>query len=191
MSKKEEILHKLTTKDRNYIKEKFREKDQKITELEAKLAESETDNKALICDYESRITKHQELMSWLEHDNEQLKHQLAESEKKYEDRKQFCINEIDSQMDLINNLLKENTELQQKLNEKEKEISVLISQLCLSQISQSIDQDKISFAVEQIEQLRHDIWTNQADDGYTDMQVDLYTLNDMIDVRIIQIKEGK
>ena len=53
------------------------------------------------------------------------------------------------------------------------------------------DQDKIDFAIEQLEQLRHDIWTNQADDGYTDMQVDLYVLNDVIDVRIMQIKEGK
>lgn len=38
MSKKEEILHKLRTEDRNYIKEKFKEKDQKIAELEHRLA---------------------------------------------------------------------------------------------------------------------------------------------------------
>ena len=52
--------------------------------LEAKLAESEADKKALISDYESRITKHQELMSWLEHNNEELKQQLAEKEKEIE-----------------------------------------------------------------------------------------------------------
>ena len=57
--------------------------------------------------------------------------------------------------------------------------------------TKNFNQDKISFAVEQLEQLRHDIWTNQADDDYTDMQVDLYELNDIIDVRIMQIKEGK
>lgn len=39
-------------------------------------AESEADKKVLICDYESRITKHQELMSWLEHNNDELKQQL-------------------------------------------------------------------------------------------------------------------
>lgn len=43
--------------------------------LKAKLAESEADKKALISDYESRITKHQELISWLEHNNEELKQQ--------------------------------------------------------------------------------------------------------------------
>ena len=38
MSKKEEILHKLNTEDRNYIKEKLKEKDQKIAELEHRLS---------------------------------------------------------------------------------------------------------------------------------------------------------
>lgn len=38
MSKKEEILHKLSTEDRNYIKEKFKEKDAKIKDLERRLA---------------------------------------------------------------------------------------------------------------------------------------------------------
>lgn len=38
MSKKEEILHKLSTEDRNYIKEKFKEKDQKIKALEHRLS---------------------------------------------------------------------------------------------------------------------------------------------------------
>ena len=58
------------------------EKDKKISDLEARLAESEADKKALISDYESRITKHQELMSWLEHDNGQLKQQLHDLPKK-------------------------------------------------------------------------------------------------------------
>ena len=52
----------------------------KISDLEAKLAESENEIKTLICDYESRITKNHELMSWLEHKNEELKQQLAEKE---------------------------------------------------------------------------------------------------------------
>lgn len=38
MSKKEEILHKLNTEDRNYIKEKFKEKDAKIKDLKHRLS---------------------------------------------------------------------------------------------------------------------------------------------------------
>ena len=38
MSKKEEILHKLSTEDRNYIKEKFKEKDAKIKDLAHRLS---------------------------------------------------------------------------------------------------------------------------------------------------------
>ena len=41
MSKKEEILHKLSTEDRNYIKEKFKEKDANIKDLQSQLAEKE------------------------------------------------------------------------------------------------------------------------------------------------------
>ena len=37
MSKKEEILHKLNTEDRNYIKEKFKEKDEEIKILKKAL----------------------------------------------------------------------------------------------------------------------------------------------------------
>ena len=64
--------------------EVLNKQDKQIADLEVKLAESETDKKALISDYESRITKHQELMSWLEHNNEELKQQLAEKDKKIE-----------------------------------------------------------------------------------------------------------
>jgi len=38
VSKKEEILHKLNTEDRNYIKEKFKEKDAKIKDLKHRLS---------------------------------------------------------------------------------------------------------------------------------------------------------
>lgn len=99
-------------------------------------------------------------------------------------------------------LEKEFTDLEAKIAEKEKEIAYLTKQVKKfnneaqkyfedAYCNDFHNQDKISFAVEQLEQLRHDIWTNQQDDGYTDMQVDLYDLNDVIDVRIMQIKEGK
>ena len=51
-----------------------------------------------------------------------LEAKLAESEKRYEDRKQFCISETRSQMEIINNLLEENQQLKQQLAEKDREI---------------------------------------------------------------------
>ena len=51
-----------------------------------------------------------------------LEAKLAESEKRYEDRKQFCISEIRSQMNIINDLIEENDELEKQLAEKDKEI---------------------------------------------------------------------
>lgn len=41
MSKQEEILHKLTTEERNYIKNKMREKDNLIAKLEKALKEKD------------------------------------------------------------------------------------------------------------------------------------------------------
>ena len=49
-----------------------------------------------------------------------------------------------------------------QLQDKEKEISVLKSQLCLCQISQSIDQDKISFALEQLEKVKEFVKENES-----------------------------
>ena len=51
-------------------------------------------------------------------------------------------------------------------------------------IEKEINQDKISFAVEQLEQLKHDVWTDQQDDGWLDEQVDIYFLTETIDNQI-------
>ena len=115
----------------------------KISDLEAKLAESETDKKALISDYENRITKHQELMSWLEHNNEELKQQLAEKDAEirvvYSFRKQKCDN------------------LQNALAEKERQVKKLNLEAQKyfedAYCNDSIYQDKISFAVDILEEL--------------------------------------
>lgn len=112
----------------------YLEKDKQILNLQSKLAESETDNKALICDYESRITKHQELMSWLEHDNEQLKQQLEEKDKKalalfsalYDVLKEQDPENVSSRIDYltkqnngdISDFYKEHKVLKQQLDEK-------------------------------------------------------------------------
>ena len=131
-----------------------------------------------------------------------LEAKLAESEKNVEFYKERYSDATTSAYgaDLIakniqSRLEEEIRELKQQLAEKDKKQKrtnkvVKQFQQRLKYFSEQ-DQDKIEFAIEQLEQLRHDIWTNQADDGYTDMQVDLYDLNDTIDVRIIQIKEGK
>ena len=97
-----------------------------VANLEAKLAESETDKKALISDYESRITKHQELMSWLEHNNEELKQQLAEKERQLKLAEELLIKqekEYDEQ-------LEKQAKIHYKhLNEKDQRIAELEEQL--------------------------------------------------------------
>ena len=74
MSKKEEILHKLTTEDRNYIKEKFKEKDQQITDLEAKLPESNESHHKNIVELTKMATEKDRKI-------EELKQQLADKDK--------------------------------------------------------------------------------------------------------------
>lgn len=106
MSKKEEILHKLTTEDRNYIKEKFKEKDRQITDLETKLAENENElqkykieeladacadlgmpklSKAQLWksieDHHTRNMVIEKQLEIADKENNELKHQLEEKEK--------------------------------------------------------------------------------------------------------------
>ena len=72
MSKKAEILHKLSTDDRVYLSEKFKEKDAKIAELQDKLAKKDEE-----------ITKRLRLQDdeFLE-ERKQLKQQIADLEAK-------------------------------------------------------------------------------------------------------------
>lgn len=153
----------------------------KIASLEAKLAESERQYQEYRQTVEKDIEKEvdermRDTIKEFNLDIFQLEQQLADMTKKYE----LASLPMGGLVDTARNLEKQ-------LDEKHKEIKELTE---CNQCSQFFrNRDKISFAVEQLEQLRHDIWTNQADDGYTDMQVDLYDLNDTIDVRIMQIKE--
>ena len=76
-----------------------------------------------------------------------------------------------------------------QLQDKEKEISVLKSQLCLCQISQSIDQDKISFAVEQLTEIREyvkECWGLDELEGKVRLDI-----AKKIRLKIEQLKEGK
>ena len=95
----------------------------------------------------------------------------------------------------ITNLIEDNRASQEwykkQLAEKDEEIKKLEflqfeseeNKLILA-TSKRIKQDKISFALEQLEQLKHDIWTDQQDDGWLDEQVDIYFLTETIDNQI-------
>lgn len=136
-----------------------------IADLEAKLKESEKLGKRMYeqKEYAEKILR----MSTHEETKEicKLKQQLAETDKLMQEYLSKCLS------------------LEQQLAEKEKEVTKQMEDFekrC--QEYYKGDEIKYDFAIETLEKLRHDIWTNQSDDGYTDMQVDLYDLNDMIDV---------
>jgi uncharacterized protein YoxC len=82
---------------------------------------------------------------------------------------------------LINNLKEELKELKQQLAEVQNSCDYYMNRANDLLIK---NQDKISFAVEQLEQLKHDIWTDQQDDGWLDEQVDIYFLTETIDNQI-------
>ena len=166
------------------------EQQDKIADLEAKLAESE--KKLALCEelrdveeteYSEDISKTNSALfrkcqqtTRLIEENKQLKQQLAEKEKEIEKITKVVAYRDDMDRSTTINGVKFSDEQ-------------IITLQNIDYFADKHNQDKISFAVEQLEQLRHDIWTNQADDGYTDMQVDLYDLNDTIDVRIMELKE--
>ena len=129
-----------------------------VADLEAKLAESEADKKALISDYESRITKHQELMSWLEHNNEELKQQLAEKDK-----------ELSEYVKIVDDLHKQ-------LSDK--------CDFC----DKTKDQDKISFAIEQLEKVKENAWQSATD---ISCLLDYTELAKIIDNQIKELKGEK
>lgn len=55
---------------------------------------------------------------------------------------------------------------------------------CPLKTIQSVQNQK---AVEVLEKLKQDIWTDQSDDGYLDKQVDLYCLTEQIDQLISEL----
>lgn len=102
--------------------------------------------------------------------------QLADLEAKLAERKEFCISQTQSLLDINNALIEENNELKQQLAEKDKELKYKTAecekwkadyqncsrleksmskehQYCLDNWRAS-EQDKISFAVEQLEKVK-------------------------------------
>ena len=59
----------------------------------------------------------------------------------------------------------------------------------ISVLDKEIGKSEINFAIRELETLRNDIVTNQINDGYTDEQVDLYELVEMINSRIDKLME--
>ena len=135
-------------------------------------AKSETDEKALICDYESRITKHQELMSWLEHNNDELKQQLDEKDK-----------EISN----LNGLIRE----------RDKQIKSL--KINKKRVIEHKNKTKISFALEQLEKVKElcrekfNWWENSEWEGdiydKADVSNAYFDIEANIEEKIKQLKE--
>lgn len=107
-----------------------------------------------IADIEAKILKFAHRISDQNEEILELKQQLAESERKYEDRKQFCITETRSLTEIINNLLEENTHLNNQLFDKEKEETKRMEDFekrC--QEYYSTDEYKRDFAIAELEKV--------------------------------------
>lgn len=92
---KEEIIEpksKKATKKRKTTAMLLNEQNKRLSKLENQLEDLQRDNKELISVYESRITNQQEIMSYWEHKNEELKQQLAE---KGQDKIDFAIEKLE------------------------------------------------------------------------------------------------
>ena len=138
--------------------------------------------------------------------NEQDKHikdleaKLAESEKNYKDARELGIEQFHSLKEIINSSQEEVDKLKQQLDEKEKELSeyVKIVDDLHKQLSDKCDfcdktkdQDKILFAVEQLEKVKNYMITDEKDMfGANYLMNSVYVL-EFIDNQIKQLKEGK
>lgn len=61
----------------------------------------------------------------------------------------------------------------------------------LNEIITQFKQFQNSKAIEELEQLRRDIWADQQDDGWLDEKVDLYYLSETIDNKIKELGGGE
>ena len=110
-----------------------------------------------------------------------LEAKLAESEKR-------LVNCVD--FDTWQKTAKENNELKQQLVEVKNSCDYYMNRANDLLIN---NQDKISFAVEQLEQLKYNIGLDNSDEETGDMPyvVDTTCLFELIDNQIKQLKEGK
>ena len=130
MSKKAEILHKLSTDDRVYLSEKFKEKDTKIAELQDKLAEKDSELDKWSTVYARAYVNRQNALIA---EKVELKEQLAEKEKEIENIR--------------------STHIYRFYLDKDKVQDVYITDLMLK----VFNQDKISFCIEKLEKVKENI----------------------------------
>lgn len=156
----------------------------KIANIEAKLAEWESDSNATLNEYRA-----------IKHENKQLKQQLAEKDQAIENWRTM----YESVTQTCNNDLKEIDRLNKLVAEKEKEIDKLYEEnedwSNANQVLQiklkNKDQDKISFAVEKLEEMRKFFLEQHRDE---EMDTDYIITKDagqIADYLLDQIKQLK
>ena len=185
------------------------DKDRKIADLEAKLAESEKSKESYRLQNEQHHLQLLQFYSRLgveafgadihEKALETLmimKDQLAESENQCRECKHL---NKKIELNIKNKLMAENCELQKQLAENEKEISeyVKIVDDLHKQLSDKCDfcdktkdQDKISFAVEQLEKAKS-FCISAEDNGWCVTHKNWLEIVEYIDNQIKQLNEGK
>ena len=182
---KNNVINKQTEKI-NQLKQQLEKSEEKLEEYKGRYLTTESYN-TFMSNEIHKVVK----------ENTELKQKLAESEKKYEDRKRFCISETRSQTELINYLLEENEELKQqfaeKEKEKEKEYKESVEKILSSRDKFILEynQDKISFAVEQLEKVKEIInknyFYNMSSDSCT---FDKLEVDFQINNQIASLKKG-
>lgn len=141
----------------------YQQKDQRIADLEAKLADSEEEHELLIDQFEEeteklrkQIKQESDARKRLVEEVKNLRQQLTESKKQCQECKHL---NKKIELNIKNKLMAENCELQKQLGEKEKEITYLTKQVKRfnneaqkyfedAYCNDFHNQDKISFAVE-------------------------------------------
>lgn len=166
------------------------EKDKKISDLEARLAESEKQRQHLKDWLDNEILTSVDSESYYATINEyeeevkKLKQRLEESESELVLAKNTSINT--NKMEILH-LQIENEELKQQLSEKDEELKYYET-LLKRQCSECKDQDKISFAIEQLEKVLALIHNAVNIDS---PEYDLVGLYDAVSNQIKQLKEMK
>lgn len=127
-----------------------------------------------------------------------LEAKLAESEKKILELQEDSIRDNQIYNEQLAEKEKENKKLKEVVDcvDKLKQFNVDMKDYALvnKDVADEIyceHQTKTDFAIEQLEKLKHNIWTDQQDDGWLDESVDIYFLTETIDQQIKELKEGK
>ena len=178
----------------------------RISDLEAKLAESEEELEQYKYAYENSMVLDYTSRKWLavgsvQQENEQLKQQLAEKETRIAEE----IDLSDKRRQIIEDLTIENRKLEQQLAEKEEklnstEIGEEFALKCCKEAEEQLekqakihyrhlkekDQDKISFCIEKLEKTKKDIENGWKMVGYEGLD-----FNEVIGTIDNQIEELK